>query len=108
MGYGEGRGYWVQPRSLPESSKAPMVLVVHENRGLNPYIKDVARRLAKQGYIAFAPDALYSLGGYPGNDDEGSIGSIKHISQAAFGACNCQHLTHDYRIVGEQESQGEW
>jgi carboxymethylenebutenolidase len=47
------------------------VLVVHENRGLNPYIKDVARRLAKQGYIAFAPDALHTLGGYPGNDDEG-------------------------------------
>ena len=48
-----------------------MVLVVHENRGLNPYIEDVARRLAKQGYVAFAPDALYSLGGYPGNDDQG-------------------------------------
>jgi carboxymethylenebutenolidase len=44
---------------------------VHENRGLNPYIEDVARRLAKQGYLTFAPDALYSLGGYPGNDDEG-------------------------------------
>jgi carboxymethylenebutenolidase len=49
----------------------PVVLVVHENRGLNPYVKDVARRLAKAGFIAFAPDALYSLGGYPGNDDEG-------------------------------------
>jgi carboxymethylenebutenolidase len=72
MGYGEGRGYWVQPRAVAESdATAPMVLVVHENRGLNPYIKDVARRLAKQGFIAFAPDALYSLGGYPGNDDEG-------------------------------------
>jgi carboxymethylenebutenolidase len=47
------------------------VLVVHENRGLNPYIKDIARRVAKQGFIAFAPDALHSLGGYPGNDDEG-------------------------------------
>jgi carboxymethylenebutenolidase len=49
----------------------PVVLVVHENRGLNPYIEDVARRLAKAGFIAFAPDALFSLGGYPGNDDEG-------------------------------------
>lgn len=49
----------------------PAVLVVHENRGLNPYIEDVVRRLAKQGFLAFAPDALSPLGGYPGNDDEG-------------------------------------
>ncbi len=68
-GYSEGRGYLVKPRKL--TGKAAAVLVVHENRGLNPYIKDVARRLAKQGYVAFAPDALYSLGGYPGNDDKG-------------------------------------
>ena len=68
-GYLEGRGYLVKPNKL--SGKAAAVLVVHENRGLNPYVKDVARRLAKQGYVAFAPDALYSLGGYPGNDDEG-------------------------------------
>jgi carboxymethylenebutenolidase len=47
------------------------VLVVHENRGLNPYIEDVARRLAARGFIAFAPDALYPVGGYPGNDDQG-------------------------------------
>ncbi len=68
-GHGEGRGYLVVPSSL--EGKAPTVLVVHENRGLNPYIKDVARRLAKAGFIAFAPDALHPLGGYPGNDDEG-------------------------------------
>ncbi len=68
-GHLEGRGYLVKSRKL--AGKASAVLVVHENRGLNPYIKDVARRLAKQGHIAFAPDALYSLGGYPGNDDEG-------------------------------------
>ena len=68
-GHGEGRGYLVQPAKL--EGKAPVVLVVHENRGLNPYIKDVARRLAKAGYVAFAPDALHTLGGYPGNDDEG-------------------------------------
>lgn len=49
----------------------PAVLVVHENRGLNPYIEDVARRLAKAGYLALAPDALFPLGGYPGNDDDG-------------------------------------
>jgi len=68
-GYGKGRGYLVVPKNL--DSKLPVVLVVHENRGLNPYIKDVARRLAKAGFIAFAPDALFPLGGYPGNDDEG-------------------------------------
>lgn len=68
-GHGEGRGYLVKPRKL--KGKAPVVLVIHENRGLNPYIEDVARRLAKVGFIAFAPDALYPLGGYPGNDDEG-------------------------------------
>jgi carboxymethylenebutenolidase len=68
-GYGKGRGYLVVPKNL--NRKAPVVLVIHENRGLNPYIKDVARRLAKAGFIAFAPDALFPLGGYPGNDDEG-------------------------------------
>lgn len=68
-GHGEGRGYMVVPSEL--KGTAPVVLVIHENRGLNPYIKDVARRLAKAGYIAFAPDALHPLGGYPGNDDEG-------------------------------------
>ena len=69
QGHGEGRGYLVSPASL--AGKAPVVLVVHENRGLNPYIKDVARRVAKAGFIAFAPDALHPSGGYPGNDDEG-------------------------------------
>ena len=68
-GSGEGQGYLVVPAGLKK--KAPVVLVVHENRGLNPYIKDVARRLAKSGFIAFAPDGLYPLGGYPGNDDDG-------------------------------------
>ena len=68
-GHGEGRGYFVTPKNV--DGKLPVVLVIHENRGLNPYIKDVARRLAKAGFIAFAPDILHSLGGYPGNDDEG-------------------------------------
>ena len=69
QGHKEGRGYLVVPSAL--SGTAPVVLVVHENRGLNPYIKDVARRLAKAGFVALAPDALYPVGGYPGNDDEG-------------------------------------
>lgn len=68
-GHGKCEGYLVSPRE--HSGDLPAVLVVHENRGLNPYVEDVARRLAKSGYLAFAPDALYPLGGYPGNDDEG-------------------------------------
>lgn len=68
-GHGEGRGYLVTPASL--KGKAPAVLVIHENRGLNPYVQDVARRVAKAGFVAFAPDALHPRGGYPGNDDDG-------------------------------------
>jgi carboxymethylenebutenolidase len=68
-GYGKGAGYLVTPTN--KTGTLPVVLVVHENRGLNPYVKDVTRRLAKAGYLAFAPDALFTLGGYPGNDDEG-------------------------------------
>ncbi len=68
-GHEEGRGYLVKPADA--DGKVPAVLVVHENRGLNPHIKDVARRVAKAGFLAFAPDALHPLGGYPGNDDEG-------------------------------------
>lgn len=68
-GHGRGEGYLVVPTD--KTGPLPVVLVIHENRGLNPYIKDVARRLAKEGYIAFAPDILATLGGYPGNDDDG-------------------------------------
>ncbi|BBV74633.1 dienelactone hydrolase [Raoultella planticola] len=68
-GHAEVRGYLVVPTK--SSVKPASVIVVHENRGLNPYIEDVARRVAKAGYIARAPDGLSSVGGYPGNDDEG-------------------------------------
>ncbi|WP_343079662.1 YghX family hydrolase [Ostreiculturibacter nitratireducens] len=68
-GHGEVNGYMVRPAGT--SDRLPAVVVVHENRGLNPYIEDVARRLAKAGFMALAPDGLSSLGGYPGNDDEG-------------------------------------
>ena len=68
-GYSKGAGYLVTPTN--KTGTLPVVLVIHENRGLNPYVKDVTRRLAKAGYLAFAPDALFTLGGYPGNDDEG-------------------------------------
>lgn len=68
-GHGEVRGYLVRPAKA--EGKLPAVLVVHENRGLNPYIEDVARRVAKAGFMALAPDGLTSVGGYPGNDDKG-------------------------------------
>lgn len=68
-GAGEMRGYLARPADAQE--KLPAVLVIHENRGLNPYIEDVTRRLGVKGFLAFAPDALTPLGGYPGNDDEG-------------------------------------
>ena len=66
-GYGRARGYLVRPASI--GGPLPKVLVVHENRGLNQHIEDVARRLALEGYIVFAPDALFPLGGYPGDED---------------------------------------
>jgi len=65
---GQMRGYLVQPT---KPGPAPAVLVVHENRGLNPHIEDVARRLASEGFLALAPDGLAPVGGYPGNDDDG-------------------------------------
>ncbi len=68
QGHGKGRGYLVLPEHTP--AKLPVVLVVHENRGLNPHIEDVTRRLALLGFAAFAPDALFPLGGYPGDEDK--------------------------------------
>lgn len=67
-GYGKVRGYLVKPANI--TGKLPVVLVVHENRGLNPHIEDIARRLALDNFIAFAPDALFPLGGYPGDEDK--------------------------------------
>ena len=68
-GHGEVNAYLVRPAGV--TSKLPAVLVIHENRGLNPYIEDVARRLGAAGFMAMAPDGLTSVGGYPGTDDEG-------------------------------------
>jgi carboxymethylenebutenolidase len=65
---GTMRGYLVQPKG---TGPFPVVLVIHENRGLNPYIEDVARRAATEGFLALAPDGLFPVGGYPGNDDDG-------------------------------------
>jgi len=67
-GYGTMRGYFVRPAT--PGGRLPGVLVVHENRGLNPHIEDIARRLALDNFVAFAPDALFPLGGYPGDEDQ--------------------------------------
>ena len=67
-GYGKMRGYLATPAKV--TGKLPAVLVVHENRGLNPHIEDIARRLALDNFVAFAPDALFPLGGYPGDEDK--------------------------------------
>lgn len=69
QGAGRMRGLLVKPAKA--AGKAPGIIVIHENRGLNPYVEDVARRVGTAGFVAFAPDALFPLGGYPGNDDEG-------------------------------------
>ncbi|MFC3942729.1 dienelactone hydrolase [Pseudomonas gingeri NCPPB 3146 = LMG 5327] len=68
-GHQQVRAYMVRPAKA--TGKVPAVVVVHENRGLNPYIEDVARRVAKAGFVALAPDGLSSVGGYPGNDEKG-------------------------------------
>ena len=68
LGTGKVHGYLVMP--VKATAKLPVVLVLHENRGLNPHIEDIARRLAVDGFIAFAPDALFPLGGYPGDEDK--------------------------------------
>ena len=68
QGNGKGRGYLARPARA--TGPLPVVLVIHENRGLNPHIEDIARRLAVDNFIAFAPDALFTLGGYPGDEDK--------------------------------------
>jgi len=67
-GYGKGRAYCVRPANA--KGKLPGILVIHENRGLNPHIEDIARRLALDNFVALAPDALFTLGGYPGDEDK--------------------------------------
>ena len=78
QGNGSIKGYLVRPAG---TEKLPAVLIVHENRGLNPYIEDVARRLATANFIAFAPDGLTSVGGYPGDDEKGAA-LFEQVDQA--------------------------
>src|SRR5436853_1925666 len=84
QGNGSIKGYLTRPAS---GGKLPGVLVVHENRGLNPYIEDVARRLALANFVAFAPDGLTSVGGYPGDDEKGG---------AAFRTVDGKKMTEDF------------
>ncbi len=83
-GNGSIKGYLVRPAN---ATKLPSVLVIHENRGLNPYIEDVARRLAVANFIAFAPDGLTSVGGYPGDDEKAA---------ALFGEIDGAKMTEDF------------
>jgi carboxymethylenebutenolidase len=83
-GNGSIKGYLARPA---KDGKLPVVLVIHENRGLNPYIEDVARRLALANFIAFAPDGLTSVGGYPGSDEKGA---------AAFRTVDGKKMTEDF------------
>src|SRR5207247_8784901 len=85
QGNGSISGYLVRPAKA--SGKLPGVLVVHENRGLNPYIEDVARRLGTANFIAFAPDGLTSVGGYPGDDEKGA---------QVFGKVDRAKMTEDF------------
>ncbi len=85
QGNGTIKGYLVRPAGA--AGKLPAVLVVHENRGLNPYIEDVARRLGKLGYMAFAPDGLTSVGGYPGDET---------AATAAFQKVDRNKMTEDF------------
>ena len=71
QGNGSIKGYFAKPANA--SGKLPGILVIHENRGLNPYIEDVARRFALANFIAYAPDGLTSVGGFPGNDEQGAV-----------------------------------
>jgi carboxymethylenebutenolidase len=84
-GNGSIKGYLARPANI--SGKLPVVLVIHENRGLNPYIEDVARRLATANFIAYAPDGLTSVGGYPGDDEKGA---------AAFRQVNGPKMFEDF------------
>ena len=100
-GNGSIKGYFVRPAS--SSGKLPAILVIHENRGLNPYVEDVARRFAIANFIAFAPDGLTSVGGYPGDDEKGA---------AKFREVNGPKMFEDFVasakwLKGRPESSGK-
>jgi carboxymethylenebutenolidase len=87
QGNGSIKGYLVRPARASAGAKVPVILVIHENRGLNPYIEDVARRLGAAGYMAFAPDGLTSVGGYTGDEEK---------SAALFATVDKPKMTEDF------------
>lgn len=89
QGNGKITGHLAMP-AKPKSKKLPVILVVHENRGLNPYIEDVARRLATEGFIAYAPDGLTSVGGYPGDEDK---------ARELFQKVDGEKMTNDFEAA---------
>jgi len=89
QGNGSIKGYLAGPA---KGKKFPAIIVIHENRGLNPYVEDVARRLAKQGYLAYAPDGLTPVGGYPGDDEKGA---------AAFRQVDGKKMFEDFVAAAE-------
>lgn len=102
---GRMRGYLVQPVG---NGPFPAVLVIHENRGLNPYVEDVARRLGVEGFLALAPDGLFPVGGYPGNDDDGrtlqaGLDQTKLRTDMLNGA---RHLKSHQRSTGKLGATG--
>src|SRR3954453_721606 len=90
QGNGSIRGYFVRPANA--TGKLPGVIVVHENRGFNPYIEDVARRLGTENFMAFAPDGLTSVGGYPGDDEKGG---------AAFQKVDREKMLKDFQAAAQ-------
>jgi len=86
-GNGTIKGVLARPSSAAANAKLPGILVVHENRGLNPHIEDIGRRLALEGFMTLAPDGLTSVGGYPGDDTEGAT---------KFGQVNGQKMAEDF------------
>ena len=100
---GEMRGYLVRPSEEQGPGPFPSVLVIHENRGLNPYIEDVARRFAAEGFLALAPDGLSPVGGYPGNDDDGRA-LQKSLDQAQLKQDMLNSARH---LKGHADSSGK-
>jgi carboxymethylenebutenolidase len=96
QGSGTIRGYFVRPAAA--MGKLPGVVVIHENRGLNPYIEDVARRLAVANYVSLAPDALAPVGGYPRDDEKAA---------ALFAKLDANKRTEDLLAAGAGDAQGQ-
>lgn len=105
QGSGTINAYMARPRNLRFLQGLGVVIVVHENRGLNPHIKDIARRIALAGFIAIAPDALTSLGGYPGNEDEArakfaTLDQVKIKADFLAAARHGRIIEHSNRKIG--------